>query len=148
MITQAVAGLAGPAFALIDELFTSDEGREQKKYEFLQLQQSGKLKVMEQKMSVLLAEANSPDPWTSRARPSFLYVFYILLLMGIPMGIYPSLTQRQPRPWVRALRHGWKRSQRKHRPRSGYVSLATQVLGLLRNQEVWQNNRGAWGVRS
>lgn len=86
MISQVVAGLAGPAFALIDELFTSDEEREQKKLEFLQLQQSGKLKVMEQKMSVLLADAQSKDPWTSRARPSFLYVFYILLLMGIPMG--------------------------------------------------------------
>jgi len=86
MISQVVAGMAGPAFELIDNLFTSDEEREQKKLEFLQLQQSGKLKGMEQKMSVLLAEAQSPDPWTSRARPSFLYVFYILLLMGIPMG--------------------------------------------------------------
>lgn len=87
MISQVVAGMAGPAFELIDNLFTSDEEREQKKLEFLQLQQSGKLKGMEQKMSVLLAEAQSKDPWTSRARPSFLYVFYILLLMGIPMGI-------------------------------------------------------------
>lgn len=86
MISQIVAGMAGPAFELIDNLFTSDEEREQKKLEFLQLQQSGKLKGMEQKMSVLLAEAQSKDPWTSRARPSFLYVFYILLLMGIPMG--------------------------------------------------------------
>lgn len=86
MISEVVAGMAGPAFELIDNLFTSDEEREQKKLEFLQLQQSGKLKGMEQKMSVLLAEAQSKDPWTSRARPSFLYVFYILLLMGIPMG--------------------------------------------------------------
>jgi len=86
MISQVIAGMAGPAFELIDNLFTSDEEREQKKLEFLQLQQSGKLKGMEQKMSVLLAEAQSKDPWTSRARPSFLYVFYILLLMGIPMG--------------------------------------------------------------
>lgn len=87
MISQVIAGMAGPAFELIDNLFTSDEEREQKKLEFLRLQQSGKLKGMEQKMSVLLAEAQSKDPWTSRARPSFLYVFYILLLMGIPMGI-------------------------------------------------------------
>ena len=86
MIAQVVAGLAGPAFALIDQLFTSDEERDQKKVEFLKLQQEGKLKAVEQKMSVLLAEAQSKDPWTSRARPSFLYVFYILLLMGIPMG--------------------------------------------------------------
>ena len=38
-------------------------------------------------MSVMLAEASSSDKWTSRARPSFLYVVYIMLLAGIPMGI-------------------------------------------------------------
>jgi hypothetical protein len=31
-------------------------------------------------MAAVLAEAESPDPWTSRARPSFLYVMYVLLL--------------------------------------------------------------------
>lgn len=32
-----------------------------------------------QKLSAILAEAQSTDPWTSRARPAFLYVFYIIL---------------------------------------------------------------------
>ncbi len=31
-------------------------------------------------MSMITAEANSKDPWTSRARPSFMYVFYFVLL--------------------------------------------------------------------
>jgi hypothetical protein len=37
--------------------------------------------------AVMLAEEQSEDPWTSRARPSFLYVIYLLILASIPMGI-------------------------------------------------------------
>lgn len=39
------------------------------------------------RLSVMLAEAASQDKWTSRGRPMFLYVMYVFLLMGIPMGI-------------------------------------------------------------
>ena len=39
------------------------------------------------RFSIVLAEASSTDPWTSRARPAFMYVIYILLLASIPMGI-------------------------------------------------------------
>ena len=37
--------------------------------------------------AVMLAEEQSTDPWTSRARPSFLYVIYLLILFSIPMGV-------------------------------------------------------------
>jgi len=43
------------------------------------------------RMSVVLAEASSTDPWTSRARPMFMYVIYILILSSIPMGIVFSI---------------------------------------------------------
>lgn len=33
------------------------------------------------------ADATSSDKWTSRARPSFMYVIYILILSSIPMGV-------------------------------------------------------------
>jgi hypothetical protein len=42
---------------------------------------------MKTSLSAIIAEAQSTDPWTSRARPSFLYVVYILLLWSIPMGM-------------------------------------------------------------
>lgn len=87
MIGEIVAGVAKPLFSLVDELFTSDEEREKAKLQIMKMQQSGKLKEVEIQMSAIMAEANSTDKWTSRARPSFLYVFYILLLTGIPMGI-------------------------------------------------------------
>ncbi len=40
-----------------------------------------------QELRALLAEAQSADRWTSRARPAFLYVIYALLLWAIPMGL-------------------------------------------------------------
>ncbi len=46
---------------------------------------------MKSQMSVVLAEAQSADPWTSRARPSFLYVMYALLLWSIPMGLIAAV---------------------------------------------------------
>lgn len=45
------------------------------------------LAAMQQQMSVMLAEANSTDKWTSRARPSFLYVMYALMLSSIPFAV-------------------------------------------------------------
>jgi hypothetical protein len=39
------------------------------------------------RVSVVLAESQSQDKWTSRGRPMFLYVIYIMLLSAIPMGI-------------------------------------------------------------
>jgi H+/Cl- antiporter ClcA len=36
---------------------------------------------------VMLAEASSQDKWTSRARPSFMYVIYVCILTGLPMGV-------------------------------------------------------------
>lgn len=74
-------------FSLIDALFTSDDEREAAKYKLTKLAQDGKLQEQEVKLSAIIAEANSPDPFTSRARPSFLYVVYILILTAIPMGI-------------------------------------------------------------
>ena len=45
------------------------------------------LAQMAQRMSVIVEEAKSADPWTSRARPSFLYVMYIMILVAIPYAV-------------------------------------------------------------
>ncbi len=59
----------------------------------LKLQQDGAfreieaaLKTAEMAKDTIVAEASSQDKWTSRARPSFMYVIYILILSSIPMG--------------------------------------------------------------
>lgn len=72
---------------LIDKLFPDPEQKAKAQLELLKLQQSGELDEMKTQLSAIIAEAQSADPWTSRARPSFLYVVYILLLWSIPMGV-------------------------------------------------------------
>lgn len=42
-------------------------------------------------ISAIMAEAQSSDPWTSRARASFLYVMYTMLLWAIPMGLIAAV---------------------------------------------------------
>jgi len=87
MISEVVKGVAGPLFGLIDSLFTSDEERAAAKLKLMEMEQRGELETMRVQMSAILAEANSKDPWTSRARPAFLYVIYIIILSALPMGI-------------------------------------------------------------
>lgn len=71
---------------IIDKVFPDAADRDRAKLEFLKAQKEGEFKEMEIQLSAIMAEANSADPWTSRARPSFLYVVYILILSSIPMG--------------------------------------------------------------
>lgn len=77
---------------VIDKIFPDAGERERAKLELIKAQQDGQLKELEIQLSAILAEASSSDPWTSRARPSFLYVVYILLLSSIPMGILYSVS--------------------------------------------------------
>ncbi|MBT4989630.1 MAG: hypothetical protein HOM96_03745 [Rickettsiales bacterium] len=84
-------GLASKVLSLgekIIERVIPDKNQAMKaKSELLKLYQEGELKVLNSQMSAILAEAKSQDKWTSRARPSFLYVIYIIILSAIPFGI-------------------------------------------------------------
>lgn len=75
-----IGGIFDIGGKLLDKFFPDPAVRAQKQLELLQMQQAGELKELETRMSAILAEANSTDPWTSRARPSFLYVFYFIIL--------------------------------------------------------------------
>lgn len=79
--------LVGPIASLIDKVIPDPEARDRAKLELLRLEGEQQLKTIETQMSAIVAEARSTDPWTSRARPSFLYVMYALLLWAIPMGL-------------------------------------------------------------
>lgn len=72
---------------VIDKLWPNAEDRDKAKFELFKMQQAGELDGMKTQLSAIIAEAQSTDPWTSRARPSFLYVVYLLILFSIPMGI-------------------------------------------------------------
>lgn len=72
---------------LIDKFFPDPEQKAKAQLELQSLVQRGELDLVRTQLSAIIAEAQSSDPWTSRARPSFLYVVYVLLLWSIPMGI-------------------------------------------------------------
>lgn len=79
--------LIGPITSIIDKIIPDKEARANAKLELLKLEGTHELRSIEARLSAIVAEANSADPWTSRARPSFLYVMYVLLLWALPMGI-------------------------------------------------------------
>lgn len=72
---------------IIDKIFPDKTEAEKAKVQLLMMQQAGDLDSLKTTLEVFVAEAKSADPWTSRARPSFFYVMYIMILFGIPMGI-------------------------------------------------------------
>jgi hypothetical protein len=84
--------LIGPVAALIDKVIPDPKQRDKAKLELLQLQGTQELAEINARLSAIVAEANSHDPWTSRARPSFLYVIYVLLLWALPMGILAAFS--------------------------------------------------------
>lgn len=82
---MALSGiLAGGLFdvgsTLIDRLFPDPDDKAKAKRELEALEQQGELAKMSQRYEAITAEAESEDPWTSRARPAFMYVFYLVIL--------------------------------------------------------------------
>ena len=79
--------LIGPITALLDKIIPDKEARAKAQLELLKLEGTQEMRMIEARLQAIVAEANSADPWTSRARPSFLYVMYILIVTAIPMGL-------------------------------------------------------------
>lgn len=71
----------------IDRFVPDPAQRDAAKLAMYQAERAGQMDEVRIAMSAILAEAQSSDPWTSRARPGFLYVVYVLLLFGLPMGM-------------------------------------------------------------
>jgi len=72
---------------VIDRIFPDKNDAAKAKLAMMELEQQGEFKEDELRMSAIVMEAQSKDPWTSRARPSFFYVIYIYILAAIPMGL-------------------------------------------------------------
>jgi hypothetical protein len=82
--------IIGPISALIDKIIPDPKARDAAKLELINMQGSQDLATIQIQIAAILAEAQSADPWTSRARPSFLYVMYAVILWAMPMGIIAS----------------------------------------------------------
>ncbi|MBD2842227.1 holin family protein [Erythrobacter rubeus] len=79
--------LIGPITSIIDKIIPDKEARAKAKLELIKLEGTQEMRMIEARLQAIVAEAHSTDPWTSRARPSFLYVMYALILWALPMGI-------------------------------------------------------------
>lgn len=84
--------MIGPLAGLIDKIIPDPKARDAAKLELIKLELiklegTQELERVRTQLSAIVAEAQSNDPWTSRARPSFLYVMYALIMWAIPMGL-------------------------------------------------------------
>lgn len=86
-----IEGIIGPVAKLLDKIIPDPEARDRAKLELLKVQGGQEMQAVQAQLAAIVAEANSHDPWTSRARPSFLYVMYALLLWSIPMGLIAAV---------------------------------------------------------
>ena len=82
-----VGGIVDIGKSIIGNLFPDPKERAEAEMKLAVMHQTGELKELETRMSAIVMEAGSSDPWTSRARPSFMYVFYIIVLSSLPLGV-------------------------------------------------------------
>jgi len=82
-----ISDIISTGLAIIDKVIPDPAQKAAAKLKLLEAQQIGDLKEAEIQLSAIISESKSADPWTSRARPSFLYVIYIMILSSVPMGI-------------------------------------------------------------
>ncbi len=91
---------------VLDKVVPDPKAREAAKLKLIQEAQAGKLKEVENQLSAIVAEAQSKDPWTSRARPTFLYVVYLLILVSIPMALVHAFNPELALRLIEGF-HGW-----------------------------------------
>ena len=89
-----IESLVGPIASIIDKVIPDKEARAKAKLELLALEGTQELRQIEARLAAIVAEARSADPWTSRARPSFLYVMYAMILWALPMGVLAAFNPR------------------------------------------------------
>ena len=82
-----IEAIVGPVSKLLDKIIPDPQARDKAKLELIKLQGDQEMATIGAQMQAIVVEAQSADPWTSRARPSFLYVMYALILWSIPMGL-------------------------------------------------------------
>ena len=84
---MSLSALLPSLLDLVGKLFPDPEEKAEAQRKLIELQQAGEFRELDKAFEAIKAEAGSADPWTSRARPSFLYVVYVMILSAIPAGL-------------------------------------------------------------
>ena len=97
-----IEAIVGPISMLLDKIIPDPKARDAAKLELLKVQGAQEMQTIAVQMQAIVAEAQSADPWTSRARPSFLYMMYALILWSIPMGLIAAADPKMAQGIARA----------------------------------------------
>ena len=131
-----IESIIGPIASLIDKIIPDPKARDAAKIELIKLQGGQDMETLRTQLSAVLAEAQSADPWTSRARPSFLYVIYAMILWAIPMGLIAAV-----RPEAAANIASGMNAYLNGLPEPLYALFGTGYLGYTAARS-WGKSRG------
>lgn len=76
-----------PLARLLDQLISDPRARDRAKLELVRSERREALAATAADLRRAVGEARAADPWTSRARPGFLYLMYGLILWSVPVGL-------------------------------------------------------------
>jgi hypothetical protein len=86
-IDDAVGAVSNLASTIINKVFPDPQDAAKAKAVLEAADTQAAIQQTASQLQAIMAEAQSSDKWTSRARPSFLYVCYCMILTSIPMGV-------------------------------------------------------------
>ncbi|HWE72519.1 MAG TPA: 3TM-type holin [Stellaceae bacterium] len=86
-IDDAVGAVSTLATTIIKKIFPDPQDAAKAKAVLEAADTQAAIQQTAAQLQAIMAEAQSGDKWTSRARPSFLYVCYCMILAAIPMGV-------------------------------------------------------------
>lgn len=79
-LTATATGLFTIGSKLIDKFIPDPEQRDKAKLELIEAESRGEMDVIKSRLGAIMTEAQSEDAYVSRARPTFLYIFYAILV--------------------------------------------------------------------
>ncbi|MFC7536445.1 holin family protein [Sphingomonas sp. GCM10030256] len=134
-----IEAVVGPLTKLLDKIIPDPQARDKAKLELLRVQGDQEVQAINEQMQAIVAEAAAADPWTSRARPSFLYMMYALILWAIPMGLISAADPRMAEAVARGMT-----SYLKGIPDELYTLFGTGYLGYTAAR-TWGKVKGVEG---
>jgi hypothetical protein len=117
---------------LIDRLWPDPSEKAKARLELVRLAQTGELRDLEFRLQALIAEAQSADPWISRAHPSYLYTVYLIILWAIPMGVLHAIAPETARAVTTGMREWWAAI-----PTEFWTTFAIGYSGYTLARSIW-----------
>jgi hypothetical protein len=96
VVKAGVGGLVDSVASLIDRFVTTPDEKTKALIELRALEVRETEAIVSSASAALKAEAESPDPWVRRARPTFLYLMYTVLAWNYILLPVTQLLTSQP----------------------------------------------------